>query len=271
VIGICTDSQSMVPPELVERFGIEVVPMTVTIGDREYLEGVDIDADAYYELLETSSGIAAVPAQPSSGQFALAYERLIARGARQIMSIHSSAGIAGTLSSARLATRSAETPVKLVDAGSASFAVSCAVWAAAEAIADGAELCQAASAAEQASRAVGNLFVLATAPSCGAGHGTFPDHFPLLRLSEGRVRVVSQVDSLANAAVLIAAEVTSADGRINVLLAHADYCAMSLVDDVEHRIRSAPNVRQIQRTRVGPSVAPSTSNCGAGVFYFAAD
>ena len=48
MIGICTDSSSQLPPELRDRYGIEVVPVTVSIDGQEYLEGVDLDADAFW-------------------------------------------------------------------------------------------------------------------------------------------------------------------------------------------------------------------------------
>ena len=44
MIGICTDSNSQMPTALAERYDIEVVPVTVTVDDHEYLEGVDLDA-----------------------------------------------------------------------------------------------------------------------------------------------------------------------------------------------------------------------------------
>ena len=47
MIGICTDSNAQLAPALAQRFGIEVVPLTVTVDDIDYLEGSDIDADAF--------------------------------------------------------------------------------------------------------------------------------------------------------------------------------------------------------------------------------
>jgi len=47
-IGLVTDSNSQITRELVERFGIEVVPLTVTIDGAEFSEGIDLDADEFY-------------------------------------------------------------------------------------------------------------------------------------------------------------------------------------------------------------------------------
>ncbi len=51
MIGICTDSNSQLPRALAQRYDIEVVPVTVTVDDHEYLEGVDLDVDEFYEML----------------------------------------------------------------------------------------------------------------------------------------------------------------------------------------------------------------------------
>ena len=53
MIGLCTDSNSQLPPELAERYGVEVVPLTVIADEHEYLEGVSIDADGFYELFDS--------------------------------------------------------------------------------------------------------------------------------------------------------------------------------------------------------------------------
>src|SRR3712207_3431618 len=102
-IGICTDSRSQLPPELVERFGVAVVPVTVRIGDCEYLEGVDLDLDELYAQITGDPAVEITTACPSPGQYALAYDDLADRGCSQILSIHASAGTATTLNAARLA------------------------------------------------------------------------------------------------------------------------------------------------------------------------
>ena len=55
MIGIVTDSNSQIPPELAARLGIEVVPLTVTVDGVAYREGVDIDADDFYARFESGT------------------------------------------------------------------------------------------------------------------------------------------------------------------------------------------------------------------------
>ena len=55
VIGIVTDSNSQIPPELAELYGIEVVALTVTLDGVDYAEGVDLDADEFYARFENGT------------------------------------------------------------------------------------------------------------------------------------------------------------------------------------------------------------------------
>ena len=48
MIGLVVDSNSQMPVDLARRFGIVVVPLTVTIDGADRLEGVDLVADEFY-------------------------------------------------------------------------------------------------------------------------------------------------------------------------------------------------------------------------------
>ena len=120
MIGLCVDSSAQMPPLLVERFGFEVVPYTICIGDREYLEGVDLDVDEFYRHFDHGQRPEVSTVQPNPGQFALAYERLAERGATEIISIHACASQASTVTNARMGARHSPVPVRFVELGIAS-------------------------------------------------------------------------------------------------------------------------------------------------------
>ena len=102
-IGLVTDSNAQLPPELADRFAIEVVPLTVTVDGVEYLEGVDLDADDFYSRFEHGASPVVATSQPSPGRFADAYQRLADGGATEILSVHIGSAVSGTVNSARLA------------------------------------------------------------------------------------------------------------------------------------------------------------------------
>ena len=74
MIGLVTDSNAQLPDELVARYGVEVVPLTVTVDGVDHLEGVDLDADAFYAAFDAAEGPApqVATSQPSPGRFAVA-------------------------------------------------------------------------------------------------------------------------------------------------------------------------------------------------------
>ena len=269
MIGICTDSHSLLSPELIERFLIEVVPLTINIGEIEYLDGVDIDIDEYYAMTAASAaGPETAPTQPSSGQFALAYDRLADRGVDQILSIHTSLGVNGTLTSARLATRCSSVPVKVLDTYSPSVALSCAIWAAADAASKGAALCEVIAATERVATAVGNLFVYEASEVCRPATLAGDEQIALMTLIGDEVRVVRHVDRCSDVAQAMAACLSTTSRPVNVLLAHADRCGATMMDDVRRLISGIPNVAEVAQCRIGPSIAAYLGHCGAGIFFY---
>ncbi|MBR2018989.1 MAG: DegV family protein [Clostridia bacterium] len=48
-ILIASDSTSDLSPALIERYGIRILPLGVTVGDKHYTDGVDIDPDFIYK------------------------------------------------------------------------------------------------------------------------------------------------------------------------------------------------------------------------------
>jgi DegV family protein with EDD domain len=273
-IGIVTDSNSQIPPELVERYGIEVVPLIVTVDGVDYAEGEDLDADRFYELFDQGSSTVST-SQPSPGRIAEAYERLAARGATEILSIHLGSAMSGTLNSARVATGASPVPVRLVDTGTASFGVACCVWEAADALAAGAGIDEAASVAAQVAGRVGNVFVVKALDLARAGGrlavGVEDDvsAIPVLSLSDGEIRAVGQAHDVAEAAVVMADYITMAGEALKVAVGIADRQAAPLWTALEEQLARATQVREVVRYRVGPSVGAHTGPGTAGAFFYA--
>src|SRR5947209_7668971 len=78
-ITVVTDSAANVPPDLVERYGITVVPMILKFGDRELRDGVDIPEGGFYKALVEES-VPVSTSAPSQGDFRVAFERALHRG-----------------------------------------------------------------------------------------------------------------------------------------------------------------------------------------------
>ncbi|MGZ4767156.1 MAG: DegV family protein [Ilumatobacteraceae bacterium] len=263
MIGICTDSNSQLLQELAERHAIEVVPMTVTVGDHDYLEGVDLDTDDFYELLRRDPQLDVSSSQPSPGQFAAAYESLLHRGCDEILSIHVTASMSGALSSARLAARALPVPVRLVDSGTASFGVTLCVWAAADAVARGATLEQAVHVAESLAPHIGMVF-MRDAPDEGPG-------VPILSLDAGQIKVVSRAESMPAGIEQMASIASGWGPRLRMGVGLADRSAEPLTEALEAALDRAGNVVEMVRYRIGPSIGVHTGIGAVGCFMCPAD
>lgn len=273
MIGICTDSNSQLPASLAERFGIEVVPLTVTVDDVEHLEGVDLDADSFYASFDGGRRPVVASSQPSPGQFAAAYDELAARGCTEILSIHVSPAVSNTINAARLAAHSLPMPVRVVDSGTASFGISCCVWAAASAIAQGATLDQAATVAGQMTSRIGNAFVVGAIdqPRAGAWASMLSgDGLPVLCLRDGAVEVLERVTTALEAVNALARRAIGWGEHLRVAVGHSDSSSAPLADALEAAISETASVTEVVRYRIGPSTGVHTGPGTAGCFMFPA-
>ena len=270
-IGLVTDSNAQLPRNLALRYGVEVVPLTVTVDGTEYLEGVDLDADAFYARFESGTPTVST-AQPSPGRFAAAYRAVAERGADAVLSVHIGSGISGTVNSARLAADASPVPVRIVDTGTASFAISCCLWEAAEALASGAGLEEAAGAAERVAGRVANVFVVRALDFARAGgrlaEGTTAKAIPVLTLSGGAMRTVGEVSDVGEAATVMARHILASGENLRVGVGVADAETRSLADALEGLLVEAPQVREVVRYRCGPSVGAHTGPGTVGAMYY---
>lgn len=90
---LVADTTGYLPPELVERLGIELVSLYVTLDGVTEKES-EMDFDDFYRRLRASDGMPTT-SQPSVGDFIDVYEPLLDAG-KDILSVHISAGLSGT-------------------------------------------------------------------------------------------------------------------------------------------------------------------------------
>jgi fatty acid-binding protein DegV len=259
-LGLCIDSNGQLPHELVERYGVTVVPLTVTIDDEDHLEGVDLDADAFYAHFAHGRRPDVRSSPPSPGQFAVAYDEMVAAGCTHVLGIHVSAAVSGTLNAARLAARELPVPVRLVDSGTTGFGVSCCLWAAAEALAAGAGVEEAAAVAESMSPRVGNVFVV----------GGDDDGVPILSLVDGEVRVLRRVASMVDAVDSMAELAVRWGEQVRVGVGLADRASAAVAEALAAAVGEAASVVEVVRYRVGPSVGGHTGPGTVGLYVLPA-
>lgn len=200
-IRIVTDSTCDIPVELVKKLNISVVPMTLIFGDEELRDGVDITSEQFFKRLARDEHHPTT-AQPAAGVFRDTYERLIADGATEIVSIHVSSRLSGTLESARQGAAGLPVRIILVDSQFASLALGVGVLQAARAVEGGVTAEQARGVAEDVFRRSHIFFTLETLEYLRKGGrlsrgqeliGSLLKVKPLITIAGGEVEVVGRV------------------------------------------------------------------------------
>jgi DegV family protein with EDD domain len=161
-VAIVTDSTADLTPELIEEFGVTIVPLQVIFGNEAYREGVNITTEEFYERLVKSRPLPTTSA-PAVGDFQEVYERLL-KEVDSIVSIHIGAKLSATLQAAETARQSLAKPerVELVDSQATSMAMGFAITEAGEAVHAGAKLAEVKAAAERAVERTHVLFMVDT-------------------------------------------------------------------------------------------------------------
>ncbi len=112
-VAIVTDSNSGIFPEKGRELGIFVLPMPVILDGKEYFEGVDLDHQEFYRMLE--AGADASTSQPAPGDVMAMWENVLAQGYDQIVHIPMSSGLSASCATAQGLAADFDGKVQVVD------------------------------------------------------------------------------------------------------------------------------------------------------------
>ncbi len=130
---IITDSAVDLPEEMFAQYGIERMPLLISFGHENLRSGIDIQPEEFYRRLAARAELPTT-SQPSVGEFVDLYHR-IGQSDKDILSIHISSGLSGTINSARLAAQQCpDLNITLIDTKTLSAAQGFQIVAAAQAI-----------------------------------------------------------------------------------------------------------------------------------------
>jgi DegV family protein with EDD domain len=231
-VAVVTDSTACLPSYRIEQARISVVPVQVIIDERAFSEGVDITSLAVNTALRDERDV--TTSKPSVEAFASIYRELAFGGATDIVSVHLSSELSGTYSSAVLAAREAQIPVRVVDSRTIGLGLGFAALAAADAALAGREVNDVAELAQRVGRAsrawlfVDTLDFLRRGGRIGAAQaavGSALSIKPILEIAGGRVVPCDKVRTTARAHQrLIELAVGAAGdlgGRVEIGVQHA--------------------------------------------------
>ena len=230
-VAVVTDSTAYLPAALIDKYGIDVVPLYVVLAGRSGREGSEISpADVARALSVRGQSVST--SRPTPGDFVAAYRRRLGAGADRLVSIHLSAELSSTSDAARLAaSQVGEHLVTVVDSRSTAMGMGFAVLAAARAAMEGADPHAVAEVARDTAAATRTFFVVDTLEhlrrggrigSAAALLGTALAVKPVLHVREGRVVPLEKVRTSARAVNRLVqhAVETAADGPVEIAVHH---------------------------------------------------
>jgi len=136
MIALVTDSTCDLPAEIIEKYSIEIVPLTVHFEDDTYYDKIDLENEEFFSMMESAEELPTT-SQPSVGLFIDKYQDL-ADKYDEIISIHISSALSGTIESARLAAAQTEDiKVEIINSKSTTTGLGFLVLLAAKMIEEG--------------------------------------------------------------------------------------------------------------------------------------
>jgi DegV family protein with EDD domain len=268
-VRIATDSTADVPPALASELDIAVVPCQVFFGHEVYLDGVDLQPEAFYERLGRSSELPRT-SQPAVGRFVDTYRRLLEEGAEAVVSIHVAGNYSGTINAAWAAAQTLHDPsrVEVIDSGQVSMGMGWAVVEAAKLAQSGAtqaEVSQAVHGMLPRLRAAAvidtleNLYKGGRISQVTATLGTVLQIKPLLTIQAGQVDVVAKVRTRSRALQRLGALVRSWGPLAAMAVLHTGAAELA-----QNLANSLHDLVPGQEMLVGPAGAALTTHLGLG-------
>lgn len=205
-VALVTDSTASLSAATAAEAKIDIVALQVVIGADVYTEGEDVTPQMVSEAL--AAYVPVNTSRPTPAQFTAAYERAVAAGATEIVSVHLSSKMSGTFDSALLAAKTAPVPVICVDSTQVGVATGFATLRAAAVRDQGGDAQACAEAARQAGQHSFTLFYVDTLEYLKRGGrvgaaaaliGSALAIKPLLTMNEGLISPLEKVRTAAKA------------------------------------------------------------------------
>jgi len=202
-VTVLTDSSAYLPEDLVSKYSIEVIPLSLVWGDAVYRDGIDIKADTFYEKLAHADTLPST-SQTTVYEYEEACKALLEAG-RDVLVLPISGGLSASVESARQAKSNLKTDrVEVLDTRLVSMALGFQVLSVARAAEAGASLSECKAIAERAYPLIGVYFSVDTLEFLHRGGrintakrlmGTALNLKPILEIRDGKIEPVGNVIS----------------------------------------------------------------------------
>jgi len=272
-ISIVTDSTADLQEDIVRRYGITVVPLKVFFGQEVYLDGVEITPDEFFR--RQVAGEISSTSQPSPAEF-VEYYRPLAEAGDEIISIHISSLMSGTVQSANLAKTMLDYPaLEVVDSGVVSVILGTMVLNLARAAEAGKSKSELMAMIEKMQRQTQVYFMVDTLEYLQRGGrigkaqaflGTLLNVKPILTLKDGLVHPHEKVRGRSKALsrlISIMEERFGKGSRLQCWITHGNF--PEGLEEVKKGMQESFDCREILVGRLGPVVGTHTGPGLVGV------
>jgi DegV family protein with EDD domain len=278
-VALVTDSTTYLPAELSKGHEIHVVPSVIIWGGEELRDGFDIQPAEFYKKLATAKEMPTT-SQPTPASFKETYEKLMANGFTDILSMHVSAKFSGTIASAEQAKALVSgANIAIVDGRSASMGTGWPLLEAAKAAKEGKSLEECVKIAETTRNNSGVMLMVDTLEFLHRGGriggasrflGTALNLKPILEVRDGALEAVERVRTKSKALdrmveLLVERIAGRTPVRLAVLHANAEEDAKSLLEEGGKRV----NPIETALTDVSPAVGTHTGPGTLGYAFLA--
>jgi len=277
-VAIVTDTTACLPKELIEEYGIKIVPMSLILEDRVYQDEVDITPSEVYRLLEQEDKIFHTSA-PSPGVYLEAFRELSQR-AESIVCITMPLELTMAYQSATQAKEELpHTRIEVIDCRSAAGALGLVTLAAARAAAAGQSLDEVIKVIKDVIPKVHMIGLVDTLvylakggriPKVAAWAGNVLKVKPILTLSQGRPAPISAVRTKSRGLerlLEIIQHRTGANSPLHVIVLHAN--VLEEAESLKQRITSEFKCAEIYVKDFTPVMGVHTGPGLLGVAFYA--
>ncbi len=200
-VAIVTDSTAYLPPELITKYNIKVVPLVVIWDGDSFEDGVDITPTQFYTRLEKSPSLPST-SQPPEAKFVEIFSKLLNED-MDVVAILISSGISGTVNSALQAKNEIGSDrIVVIDSQTAAMATGLHVLAAARKAEAGGSLEEVKEIALKAQQKTKVIFAVDTLEFLHKGGriggakrflGSMLNLKPILEMNGGSIEAVKSV------------------------------------------------------------------------------
>ncbi|NLN54388.1 MAG: DegV family protein [Firmicutes bacterium] len=158
-IALVTDSTADLTPALIKDWNVHVIPLKIRFAGEEFYDG-ELTAEEFYQRLRNASALP-VSSQPAPEDFLQLYRNLLQKY-DEVISIHLSANLSGTVNAAWVAAKNLPGKVHVIDSKTISLGIALMIKEAVHCIRNGLDSIQIKERLNTARNNIETMFTLNT-------------------------------------------------------------------------------------------------------------